>query len=56
MVDDVLTSGATVKSAIEIAGIREFSVITATSVGTMGQGADPRLDPGGAVAQDRQRR
>jgi predicted amidophosphoribosyltransferase len=55
LVDDVLTSGATVTSAINAADIREISVITATSVGTMRSGADPHLDHGGAVAQVRQR-
>ena len=54
-VDDVMTSGATVASAIAVAAIPEISVLTATSVGIMGQGADPFLDPGGAVAHNRQR-
>ena len=55
LVDDVLTSGATVTSAIDVADIHQISVITATSVGTMRSGADPPLDRGGAVAQKRQR-
>lgn len=44
IIDDVLTTGATVGSILRLIGHREIFVITATAAGTMGSraGTDPR--------------
>jgi predicted amidophosphoribosyltransferase len=49
LVDDVLTSGATMESAIDALGNPDISVITATAAGTMERGAVTHIGHGGGL-------
>ena len=54
VVDDVLTTGATITGALAAIGVDEISVATATSAGRMMQGANSFPALGGGVARKRQ--
>ena len=54
LVDDVITTGATINSALSVIRQREISVLVATSAGTMESGAKPFLSLGGDVTQMRE--
>ena len=53
LIDDVVTTGVTVSSAMDMIAPCDMSVLAATSAGTMDQGAERFPAPGGDVAQDR---
>ncbi len=54
LVDDVITTGGTVASALQAMGASEISVLVATSAGTMDSGTQPFPSLGGAVTQMRE--
>jgi predicted amidophosphoribosyltransferase len=54
LVDDVLTTGATVGSAVRAMNARGISVLVATSAGTMESGTQPFPSLGGDVTQMRE--
>ena len=54
VVDDVLTTGATIAGALVALGVDKISVATATSAGRMVQGANSVPALGGGVARKRQ--
>jgi predicted amidophosphoribosyltransferase len=54
LVDDVITTGATVGSALRALGVSGISVLVATSAGTMESGTQPFPILGGAVTQMRE--
>lgn len=49
LIDDVLTSGATMESAIDALGGSQISVATATAAGTMESGAATHIGHGGGL-------
>ena len=54
VVDDVLTTGATVAAAIGVLGADKITVASATAAGTMSTGANSPPTQGGGVARKRQ--